>query len=114
MTRVTDTVAEVELPGLTPWRRGKVRSIYEAGPQHLVIVASDRWSAYDSELPTPIPGPGAVLTRHSSFWFHKLASADKTLEIYPGQYHELFNEVEPDRTRTIADLVRWLDAHATR
>ena len=35
-------------PGLTPWRRGKVRSVYEAGPDHLVIVASDRLSAYDS------------------------------------------------------------------
>src|SRR6185369_4113091 len=75
MTRVSDPIAEVELPGLTPWRRGKVRSIYEAGPEHLVIVASDRLSAYDSVLPTPIPGKGAVLTRLSSFWFRKLASA---------------------------------------
>jgi phosphoribosylaminoimidazole-succinocarboxamide synthase len=68
-------VAAVELPGLEPWRRGKVRSVYEAGPEHLVIVASDRLSAYDSVLPTPIPGKGEVLTQLSSFWFRTLPSA---------------------------------------
>ena len=65
----------VELPGLAPWRRGKVRDVYEAGPDHLVIVASDRLSAYDSILPTPIPGKGSVLTGLSAFWFRTLASA---------------------------------------
>ncbi|HEY3217068.1 MAG TPA: phosphoribosylaminoimidazolesuccinocarboxamide synthase [Candidatus Eisenbacteria bacterium] len=68
-------VAAVELPGLEPWRRGKVRSVYEAGPEHLVIVASDRLSAYDSVLPTPIPGKGEVLTQLSSFWFKTLVNA---------------------------------------
>jgi len=95
MTRVTDTVAEVELPGLTPWRRGKVRSIYEAGPQHLVIVASDRLSAYDSVLPTPILGKGAVLTRLSSFWFRKLASASPhhLVSDDPAKYPEPFRSL---------------------
>ena len=65
----------IELPGLTPWREGKVRSVYDAGPEHLVIVASDRLSAYDSILPTPIPGKGSVLTGLSAFWFRTLASA---------------------------------------
>ncbi|HYM81898.1 MAG TPA: phosphoribosylaminoimidazolesuccinocarboxamide synthase [Candidatus Limnocylindria bacterium] len=73
--RLTDAIAEVELPGLEPWRRGKVRSVYAAGADHLVIVASDRLSAYDSVLPTPIPGKGAVLTSLSVFWFQTLASA---------------------------------------
>jgi phosphoribosylaminoimidazole-succinocarboxamide synthase len=68
-------VMKVDLPGLKPWREGKVRSVYEAGPQHLVIVASDRLSAYDSILPTPIPGKGAVLTQLSVAWFHRLRSA---------------------------------------
>jgi phosphoribosylaminoimidazole-succinocarboxamide synthase len=68
-------VAEVNLPGMQPWRRGKVRSVYEAGPEHLVIVASDRLSAYDSVLPTPIPGKGAILSHISAFWMRSLKSA---------------------------------------
>jgi phosphoribosylaminoimidazole-succinocarboxamide synthase len=71
----TEALARVELPGLTPWRRGKVRDVYEADADHLVIVASDRLSAYDSILPTPIPNKGRVLTGLSSFWFQTLASA---------------------------------------
>ena len=67
--------AQIDLPGVTPWRRGKVRNVYEAGPDRLVIVASDRLSAYDSILPTPIPGKGRVLTGLSVFWFRILASA---------------------------------------
>ena len=72
-TRATD---ESVIPGLTPWRRGKVRSVYEAGPDHLVLVASDRLSAYDSVLPTPIPGKGAILTRLSGWWMRTLKSAN--------------------------------------
>ncbi len=71
----TSAVADIILPGVAPWRRGKVRSIYEAGPQHLVIVASDRLSAYDSVLPTPIPDQGRILTRMSHFWLRTLRSA---------------------------------------
>jgi phosphoribosylaminoimidazole-succinocarboxamide synthase len=67
--------SQIELAGLAPWRRGKVRDVYEAGPDRLVIVASDRLSAYDSILPTPIPGKGRVLTGLSAFWFRTLASA---------------------------------------
>ena len=65
----------VAIPGIEPWRHGKVRSIYEAGPDRLVIVASDRLSAYDSILPTPIPGKGAILSRISAHWMRTLASA---------------------------------------
>jgi phosphoribosylaminoimidazole-succinocarboxamide synthase len=67
--------SEVEVPGITPWRRGKVRAVYEAGPKHLVVVASDRLSAYDVVLPTPIPGKGAILTKLSGFWMGRLKSA---------------------------------------
>jgi phosphoribosylaminoimidazole-succinocarboxamide synthase len=68
-------MAEIEIPGITPWRRGKVRSVYEAGPDRYVIVASDRLSAYDSILPTPIPGKGAILSMISAFWMRTLKSA---------------------------------------
>ena len=75
MLSTESTLAHVEVPGLEPWRRGKVRSVYEAGPQHLVIVASDRLSAYDHVLPTPIPSKGRVLTELSVFWFKTLRHA---------------------------------------
>jgi phosphoribosylaminoimidazole-succinocarboxamide synthase len=75
MIATGEALLEVTLPGLSPWRRGKVRDVYEAGLDHLVIVASDRLSAYDSILPTPIPGKGRVLTALSAHWFRTLASA---------------------------------------
>ena len=59
---------------MKPWRVGKVRTVYEVGDR-LVIVASDRLSAYDSILPTPIPDKGKVLTALSVFWFTRLAAA---------------------------------------
>lgn len=68
-------VGEIEVPGVALFRRGKVRSVYEAGEQHYVIVASDRLSAYDSVLPTPIPGKGAILSLISAFWMKTLRAA---------------------------------------
>ncbi len=62
------------LAGVTPWRRGKVRDVYDLGDR-LLLVASDRLSAYDSILPTPIPGKGRVLTAMSAHWFKTLAAA---------------------------------------
>jgi phosphoribosylaminoimidazole-succinocarboxamide synthase len=75
MLSTASTQSQIEIPGVEPWRRGKVRSVYEAGPEHLVIVASDRLSAYDHVLPTPIPHKGRVLTELSIFWFQALKSA---------------------------------------
>ncbi len=68
-------VMEPDVPGATTLRRGKVRTVFEAGPDHLVIVASDRLSAYDCILPTPIPGKGAVLSAISAFWMKRLRAA---------------------------------------
>ena len=65
-------VADPDVPGASVFRRGKVRTVFEAGPDHFVIVASDRLSAYDSILPTPIPGKGAILSRISAFWMRAL------------------------------------------
>jgi phosphoribosylaminoimidazole-succinocarboxamide synthase len=70
-----NAVAEPEVPGAGVFRRGKVRTVFEAGPAHFVIVASDRLSAYDSVLPTPIPGKGAILSRLSAHWMRTLAAA---------------------------------------
>lgn len=68
-------VTEPEVPGAQVFRRGKVRTVFHAGPEHYVIVASDRLSAYDSVLPTPIPGKGAILSLISAFWMKTLAAA---------------------------------------
>jgi phosphoribosylaminoimidazole-succinocarboxamide synthase len=53
--------------------RGKVRDVYAAGPDELLLVATDRISAFDVVLPSAIPGKGAVLTQLSLFWFQELA-----------------------------------------
>ncbi|MDD4963327.1 MAG: phosphoribosylaminoimidazolesuccinocarboxamide synthase [Gallionella sp.] len=63
---------ESHLTSLPLLHRGKVRDLYEVDAQHLLIVQTDRLSAFDVILPDPIPGKGAVLTTVSNFWFHKL------------------------------------------
>lgn len=65
---------EIQVPGIEPLHRGKVRSVYGAG-EDLLIVASDRISAYDVILPTPIPDKGRTLTELSAFWFENLEGA---------------------------------------
>jgi len=72
-----NTLMQSEVPGATLFRRGKVRDVYEAGGDRLVIVASDRLSAFDVVLPTPIPDKGRVLNELSSFWF------DRTERVVP-------------------------------
>ncbi|HLW75006.1 MAG TPA: phosphoribosylaminoimidazolesuccinocarboxamide synthase [Gammaproteobacteria bacterium] len=73
MTTTQQTVFETNLKSLPLVHRGKVRDIYDAGPEHLLIVTSDRLSAFDVVLPDPIPGKGAVLNGISRFWFAKTA-----------------------------------------
>ena len=62
---------QTSLPGFSLWRRGKVRDVYDLGDR-LLIVATDRLSAFDVVLPTGIPGKGIVLTQMSLFWFDLL------------------------------------------
>ena len=64
---------ETNVPELELLGRGKVRDIYAIDDEHLLIVATDRISAFDVVLPDPIPGKGAVLTRLSRFWFSRIA-----------------------------------------
>ena len=61
------------IPHLKLLGRGKVRDIYEADDQHLLIVATDRLSAYDVIMPNPIPGKGEILTSLSNFWFEMMS-----------------------------------------
>ncbi len=63
-----ETVYETSLSGLPPVRRGKVRDLYDLG-DHLLMIATDRLSAFDVVMPDPVPGKGKVLTRISLFWF---------------------------------------------
>ncbi len=69
----TSVVVESQIPGLDV-RRGKVRDIYDLGDE-LLLVATDRISAYDVVLPTPIPQKGQMLTRISEFWFDWLGDS---------------------------------------
>jgi phosphoribosylaminoimidazole-succinocarboxamide synthase len=92
------TLTQSEVPGATLFRRGKVRDVYEAGGDRLVIVASDRLSAFDVVLPTPIPDKGRVLTELSSFWF------DRTERVVPN--HLVSTDIDdfPDVFREVAEL----------
>jgi len=72
-----------DLPQLELLNRGKVRDIYAVNDQHLLIVTTDRLSAFDVILPQPIPGKGEVLTRVSNFWF------DRTQNLVPNHLTDL-------------------------
>jgi len=72
-----ETLLETSIAELRLVARGKVRDIYEADRDHLLLVATDRLSAFDVVMPDPIPGKGAVLTALSNFWF------DRTKGILP-------------------------------
>ena len=62
---------ETRIRSLRKVHQGKVRDIYDVDADHLLIVTSDRLSAFDVVLPDPIPFKGEVLTRISAFWFDK-------------------------------------------
>jgi phosphoribosylaminoimidazole-succinocarboxamide synthase len=66
-----NTVFETRLKGLQRIHQGKVRDSYALDATHMLIVATDRLSAFDVVLPDPIPGKGRVLTEISNFWFEK-------------------------------------------
>jgi phosphoribosylaminoimidazole-succinocarboxamide synthase len=66
---MAEVLFESNIQSLPLLHRGKVRDIYAVGNEHMLIVTTDRLSAFDVVLPTPIPGKGAVLTALSNFWF---------------------------------------------
>jgi phosphoribosylaminoimidazole-succinocarboxamide synthase len=93
--RESPIVFETDFPFLPLHSRGKVRDIYDLGDS-LLIVATDRVSAYDVVLPTPIPEKGRVLTQMSLFWFERLGNVVK-------------NHVAIADCRAIANAVRRSD-----
>jgi len=99
MAEETNVVVETDLKGLKLARRGKVRDIYEYGDR-VLLVATDRISAFDVVLPTPIPMKGAVLTQLSQFWF------DMMRDIVPN--HLISTDVDqfPEDLRQHRDVLR--------
>ena len=91
------TLTQSELPGIALLARGKVRDIYDLG-DHLLLVATDRISAFDAVSPTPIPGKGILLTQMSLFWFehlnfpNHLVSAD--VDSYPAALKPFRDQLE--------------------
>ena len=86
-----DTLFESGLTSLPLLARGKVRDVYAVGDDRLLIVTTDRLSAFDVVLPDPIPGKGAVLTAVSNFWFRQ------TRNIVPNHIVDIpLAEVLPD------------------
>ena len=69
--RMATTLLQSDLPGLTLRHRGKVRDVFDLGNDTLLMVATDRLSAFDVVLPDPIPGKGEMLCQISNFWFDK-------------------------------------------
>lgn len=90
---------ETHFDGLNLINRGKVRDIYDLG-EHLLIVATDRISAFDVVMPDPVPGKGVILTRLSEFWF------DMLKEIIPN--HLISTKVEdfPPACRPYAEVLK--------
>ena len=70
---MTTTLIQSDLPGLNLIHRGKVRDVFDLGNDTLLMVATDRLSAFDVVLPDPIPGKGEMLCQISNFWFDKTA-----------------------------------------
>lgn len=68
---MSDVIMRTDMPGIAEPRRGKVRDIYDLG-KYLLLVVSDRVSAFDVILPTGIPGKGMILTKISEFWFRSM------------------------------------------
>jgi len=96
---MNEAIVETRLEGLTPLRQGKVRDLYEVG-DHLLVVATDRISAFDYILASGIPDKGAVLNQLSAFWFGLMA------DIVP--HHMIATDPAdyPEPARRHADLLR--------
>ncbi len=97
--REASALFESSLPGIPLWRRGKVRDVYDLGDR-LLIVATDRLSAFDVVLPTPIPDKGRVLTQLSLFWFKALEDLSPnhvlsaSLDDYPAELRAYAAQLE--------------------
>ena len=95
---VQSTIAQTTLPGLKLFHRGKVRDVYEVNDSRLLLVATDRLSAFDCILPTPIEKKGRVLTAISAFWFGKLEA------ITPNHVLSVDVDEMPEPIRSVPEL----------
>ena len=95
---MTQVVHQTSLTTLPLLHRGKVRDIYEVDAEHMLVVASDRISAFDVIMPNPIPFKGVLLTRVSNFWFERFKQlipnqvTDKSLDelnLKPEEYAQV-------------------------
>jgi phosphoribosylaminoimidazole-succinocarboxamide synthase len=93
------TFIQTNLPEFKLFRRGKVRDVYEYGA-NLLLIATDRISAFDVVLPTPIPLKGAVLTQLSRFWFNMMR------EVVPNHLLSAEFEEFPEDLRKYKDVLR--------
>lgn len=99
-TNMTNAAAvlQTSLPDLKLIKRGKVRDVYEVDADRLLIVATDRISAFDCILPTAIPRKGEVLTALSEFWFRKLS------HIVPNHLLAIEQDEMPELLRRASNL----------
>jgi len=94
----SEGLRETDFEGLRLINRGKVRDVYETG-EHLLIVATDRISAFDVVMPDPIPGKGRVLNTMSAFWFGKTEDiianhlVETDVDSYPPEFHPYRDEL---------------------
>jgi Phosphoribosylaminoimidazolesuccinocarboxamide (SAICAR) synthase len=79
MTAIPKSLYKSEIKSLPLLNTGKVRDIYAVDKDHMLIITTDRISAFDVVLPDPIPGKGAVLTALSNFWFARTVHILKTI-----------------------------------
>ncbi len=107
-----DVVTETRLPGLELVHRGKVRDVWRVDDEHLLLVATDRISAFDRILAAPIPGKGAVLTQLSAFWFRTLGQAPGGAPGGPFATH-FVSERAADMPPAAAAAARGLGGRAT-
>jgi phosphoribosylaminoimidazole-succinocarboxamide synthase len=94
-TPAMKVLRETQFAGLAPSARGKVRDIYDLGDK-LLIVATDRLSAFDVILPTPIPDKGRVLTQLSLFWFNLLKDVVPNHVISATEFPAPFDKFEDE------------------
>lgn len=94
-----EALTQINIPGVEPKNRGKVRDIYDLDDQ-LLLVATDRISAFDCVLPQGIPDKGAVLTQLSKFWFETITEAEP--------HHMISTDPEefPEPFRSHAEVLR--------
>lgn len=109
MNQPVHSLFESHIPSLPLIARGKVRDVYAVGEEYLLLVTTDRLSAFDVVFPTPIPGKGQILNSLSNFWFKKLSHIvpNHLTEIDP---ESVVKSSEQDQVRGRSVVAHRLDA----